>query len=720
MTNLLKFLFSEHLRFRGPTTAILLLMLVTLSYQVTFSFSFKYLVDDLLVPGLYERLAVFLSLLAAGAILSSISEMVTDYLLLKTGLRMQNELRYKVFRHLQMLPESYYRNQSPSSVVVRLSTDLNTMHAAFLALQGAVNAGLGLVLSLALVYMMNKLVFALLLVGLPVCFIIPKLMNRRVTAASDIYKTQENFNGLILQRLTFHGTIRAFGLQSWEYKRLTDMTDEVAPIGLRAMLLQTLMGKSVSIALLLLNVAIIAVGAYLSRYDLLTIGVLVSFQSFFLRIGGYASSLSRYFPQFVQANLSLERLDSVILNQQNDPAEVTPTYGPIPELRDGLEMTSVSFGYTEENRSIQGISLTIPQGTHCAIVGSSGSGKTSIVNLLMRFYEPREGGIFLDRTDIRQLPLDLYRRMIAYVPQDVILFDCSFRENIRLGRLTATDEEVEAAAHAADIHEWILSQPGGYEGMAGEGGLFLSGGQKQRIALARAFVRQAPILLLDEATSALDPGTEQSVNRSLRALGDSTTIISVTHRLQNIEHVDRIYVMNKGELAGFGTHAELLRTCDAYRTLWSKQNGFIIRDDWSSVDMTPERLKHVPLFRDFDDKTLEETLRTLVTRKVEANETVIRQGEYGSEFFIMVRGRVEVLRQEREETERSLAVLEDGDHFGEMALLKQIPRTATIRTLTPCVFLVMHRELFQQALSNSPQLKQQLEQSYEERVVTHQ
>jgi ATP-binding cassette subfamily B protein len=339
--------------------------------------------------------------------------------------------------------------------------------------------------------------------------------------------------------------------------------------------------------------------------------------------------------------------------------------------------------------------------------------------MLMRFYEPNEGSIHLDGNDIWELPLDAYRRLIAYVPQEVILFNCNFRDNIRLGRLTATDEEIEAAAKSADIHEWISSQPGGYDGKVGEGGRFLSGGQKQRIAIARAFVRNPSILILDEATSSLDLGTEQAINESLRKISNSVTIISVTHRLQTIQQTNHIYVVNKGELAGFGTHSELLENCEVYRSLWSKQSGFIISDDGSNVDITPERLKLIPLFHDLDNKTLAEIQQAMVTEKVNADVTIMNQGEVGSLFYIIVRGRVEVLQQSEADHNRTLAVLEDGDHFGEMALLKQIPRTASIRTLTPCVFLIMHRELFQKAIENSPQMKQQLEKSYAERIVMH-
>ncbi|SEM62481.1 ATP-binding cassette domain-containing protein [Paenibacillus sp. OV219] len=755
MKEMLKFLFSQFARYRWQMTAIFSLMIVMLAFQVTFSYSFKYLIDEILTPASYDKLTLFLVILVSGAIFASAAELLMDYMLIKTGIRMQDELRYRVFGQLQILPESYYRRTSPSSVTTRLSTDLNTMHATFLALVGFISSILGLIFSLTILYTMNRWFFWMILIGLPFCFIIPKLMNKPTLAATDLYKTQENFNALVLDRLHFHQIIRAFGLFAWERKRMISMTDEVAPMGLRAQFMRGLLAKSVSITLLILNVVIIAVGAYLTKYDLLTVGVLASFQSFYLRISSYASSLNRYFPQFVQADLSWGRLRKVILSQPGNPEELKVTEVEVTlgvgeaenkarrdaELKASsftreLELEKVSFGYLDSVNSISGITLTIPQGTHVAIVGSSGSGKSTLVNLLMRFDEPNVGRLRLDGADAREVPLDIYRKLFAFVPQEVLLFHTSIRENIRFGRLTATDDEVETAAMQADIHEWVTAQPGGYEFKVGEGGRNLSGGQRQRVALARAFVRLPDILLLDEATSALDPVGEEAIYNSILGIADSAslqvahdegaatgavagTIISVTHRLRTIKHADRIYVIHKGELAGGGTHEELLESSEIYRRMWSKQDGFVISEDGTSADVTLERLRQIPLFSTLDEGTLGDIQQALVTERVNSGRTIMKQGEEGNRFYILVRGQVEVLQQSEGEESRRLAVLEDGDYFGEMALLKAIPRTATIRALTPSTLLTMHRELFQKAIENSPQLKRQLEIGYEERILTH-
>lgn len=738
MKEMLKFLSSQLARYRWQMMAIFLLMLIMLAFQVTFSYSFKYLIDEILAPARYGKLTFFLVLLLTGALLASLAEVGMDYLLMKTGIRMQDELRYRVFGQLQILPESYYLRTSSTSIMTRLSTDLNNIHAAFLALTGFISSMLGLLFSLAIVYTMNKLFFWLLLIGLPFCFVIPKLLNKPVLAATDLYKTKEDFGSLVFDRVQFHQIIRAFELFAWERRRLIAMTDEVAPMGLRAQFMRGLLAKSVSITLLILNVVIIAVGAYLTKYDLITVGVLASFQSFYLRISNYSSSLTRFFPQFVQADLSWGRLRGVILNQTGNPEEAkeseTGADMSVSGFTSELELSNVSFSYREAAHSISSISLTIPQGAHVAIVGSSGSGKSTLVNLLMRFHEPNEGRLCLDGSDAREVPLAIYRQLFAFVPQEVLLFNTTIRENIRFGRLTATDEEIKKAAMRADIHEWITAQPDGYDFRVGQEGRNLSGGQRQRIALARAFIRQSAILLLDEATSALDPVGEQTIYNSILGTADSTsmrnseregtgaaaaTVISVTHRLRTIKHASRIYVIHKGELAGRGTHEELLETSGIYRNMWSKQDGFVMNEDGTSADVTLERLKQIPLFSSLDDRTLADMQRAFVTERVDAGSTIIQQGEEGNRFYILVRGQVEVLQQSEEEESRRLAILEDGDYFGEMALLKAIPRTAAIRTLTPSTLLTMHRKSFQKTIENSPQLKHQLELGYEERILTH-
>jgi ATP-binding cassette subfamily B protein len=295
----------------------------------------------------------------------------------------------------------------------------------------------------------------------------------------------------------------------------------------------------------------------------------------------------------------------------------------------------------------------------------------------------------------------------------------SILENIRLGNPDASDAAIIDAAKAAGIHDWIAGMPEGYRTSCGEDGHALSGGQKQRIAIARALVRDPSIMLLDEATSALDPENETIINRTIRGLAGSKTVINVTHRLATVTDADIIFLMDKGRLVHSGPHVEMLADCELYRMLWNKQSGFVVSGDGRNARVDAERLKKIPLFDGLDDAFLEYVCDCLSTEYVQAGEIVVERGGEGDKFYIVVRGKIEVLKPKTgAEEEARVAVLEDGDHFGEISLMMSLPRTATIRTLTSCTFLTIEYNLFQTILDKAaPELRWRLEQSCRERMT---
>jgi ATP-binding cassette subfamily B protein len=325
--------------------------------------------------------------------------------------------------------------------------------------------------------------------------------------------------------------------------------------------------------------------------------------------------------------------------------------------------------------------------------------------LLIRFYDPAHGAITFDGTDIRQASLDALRREIGVVMQQGNLFNLSLRENIRLGWPTATDRDVEIAARMAEIHEWIVSQPQGYDTPAGEYGGRISAGQRQRIAIARALVRQPKILVLDEATSALDPEAEAAIIATLRDLSAGRTLISLTHRLSNVRGADCIYFMERGSLVESGSHYHLLASEGAYAKLWRRQSGFTVNEHGDSGGVEPRRLRDYPVFRDLEQSVLDEMARFFVAESYPAGRNVVVQGEIGDRFYLIARGRVEVVKEDASAGSQKVAVLDDGDYFGEVALLQRVPRTATVRTLSPSLLLSLRDTHFQALLQRQPGLK---------------
>ena len=256
--------------------------------------------------------------------------------------------------------------------------------------------------------------------------------------------------------------------------------------------------------------------------------------------------------------------------------------------RGRIEFRDVSFAYAAEQPIFQHLNVTIPAGQRVGLVGFSGSGKSSFVSLILRLYDPQSGRILIDGQDIRAMTQDSLHSQLSLIPQDPNLFHRSLLENIRYGRLEATDEEVVDAARKAHAHEFIMKIKEQYASLVGERGVKLSGGQRQRIAIARVVVKNAPILILDEATSSLDSITEQAIQETLNDVMQDKTVIVVAHRLSTIAHLDRILVFDQGRIVEDGTHEELLAQGGGYHQLWSRQAGGFVLDDGAAEEPVKE------------------------------------------------------------------------------------------------------------------------------------
>jgi ATP-binding cassette subfamily B protein len=294
--------------------------------------------------------------------------------------------------------------------------------------------------------------------------------------------------------------------------------------------------------------------------------------------------------------------------------------------------------------------------------------------------------------------------------QDNFLFNMSIRENIRLGRPDATDKEIEAAADAAEIHDFIVTLPEGYETLAGERGSRFSGGQRQRLAIARAVLRNPALLILDEATSALDPTTEAAINATFHRIASGRTVIAVTHRLSSVTRADWIYVMHQGRIAEQGTHDQLVDTGGRYSSMWRRQSGVYVSQEGASAGVDARWLSEMPLFEGVDASTLAELATLFATEQIPEDRDIIREGDPGDRFYILVRGKAEVVKGSKR-----AAVLQDGDYFGEIALLSDQPRNATVRSMTPCVCLILQRDHFRAMLTRSAPLRERIRQVAQKR-----
>ena len=622
------------------------------------------------------------------------------------SVRIVNALRERLFRKFLAVPPSFHNRYAPSDLVDRMGSDVGAIELALV--RGIpplfLNGGITAIAILFLIFIEWRL--ALIVLALvPVSMMASKRFQRQATARRQgasganaelltltqqvatgylpllILRAQPLFVGRFLEQLTSFGRLAAGGHFH-------------AGAAARAMELAT--GVT--------ELLVIGVGGWLVYRGEMTIGVLIAFVTLLMNMSVGVSRISSALPIVMRGSDSAHRIDILLdtPDSLDDPLDARPLPAP---MRD-ISFEHVSFDY-DGTPTLDDVSFKVPAGSVVALVGPSGSGKSTVLSLMMRLHSPSAGHIRVDDTKLDEATEDSLRALLTAVPQTPTLFQGSIRDNIAIAKPQASESEIEAAARAAGAHDFITGMPDGYDVEVGDGGSRLSGGQRQRVALARAFLRDAPILLFDEPTSDLDVESEAVVNRSIAALRGHHTALVVTHRIGDLADFDQIFVFDRGRLAQQGTHAELVEATGVYRNLWMQVQGITTdRDDDATI--TPERLRQFAFLEDCRADTLETLAGQFLSDRHAENREVFRQGDPGERFYVIVRGTVEVLRNTPKGDDQHIATLWDGDCFGEVALVRDVPRNATIKTVTECQFLTLHRKPFLELVAGDPGLRAKL------------
>lgn len=489
------------------------------------------------------------------------------------GQRVIIDIREALFKHLQRLDQAYFDRRKTGVIMSNLTNDVGALQAAIVDnLISFITEGVTLVGSLVSMILLDWKLTLVTLIIVPVVLGIINIFGKRLRVAGhDVQGRIADITSLLQETISGIRVVRSFARESYEVKRFENENQRNFRAVMRATKLTSLLSPMVEFSAAIAVTVILWYGGYSVVTGLISAGSLIAFLIYAINLSNPVKRLSQVYGNIQKAMAAGDRVFAIL---DTEPlVKENPNAKPLPEVTGQVEFDHVSFSYDGEKNAITDVNLKVDPGQIIAIVGPSGAGKTTIANLLPRFYDVTEGSLRIDGIDVRDVTFQSLREQIGLVPQDTMLFNATVKDNILYGRLDATDDEVFEAAKAANALEFIDKLPDGMQTMVGERGNSLSGGQRQRIAIARAILKNPKILILDEATSALDTESEKLVQEALERLMKGRTAFVIAHRLSTIKNADRIVVLKQGRIEEFGTHEQLLNRDGLYRHLYSVQFG---------------------------------------------------------------------------------------------------------------------------------------------------
>jgi len=485
----------------------------------------------------------------------------------------ENDLRIDAYSHVQNLELAYFESRSTGTLMAMLNDDVNQ-------LERFLDVGANRIIQMITTVLIIGAVFFALAPSLAWMAVVPMpfiifgaiaFQKYLATRYADVREKAGLINTRLINNLTGIATIKSFTAEDYELNQIRHESQAYRTSNQKAIVLSAAFIPLIRIVILIGFTGILFYGGLATAAGSIEAGTYTVLVFLTQRLLWPLTRLGETLDQYQRAMASTQR----VMNLLNTPIAIRPGNTPLPttQVSGEISFENVSFAYHERQPILNNLSLRIPAGKTTAIVGSTGSGKSTLVKLLLRFYEVSGGQITLDGLDLQSLELRDLRKSIGLVSQDVFLFHGTVAENIAYGSFNATIDEITKAAHVAEAHDFITGLPDGYNTVVGERGQKLSGGQRQRLAIARALLKNPPILVLDEATSAVDNETEAAIQKSLEKITKERTVIVIAHRLSTIRNAHCIYVMEHGKLIESGTHEQLIKRDSVYAGLWKVQTG---------------------------------------------------------------------------------------------------------------------------------------------------
>ncbi|CAD5898457.1 putative ABC lipid transporter (ATP-binding protein) [Carnobacterium maltaromaticum] len=539
--------------------------------ELAFPIVVNQVIDKLLPTGNWSLIVTAALSLLFFYVVNTALQYVVVYFGHMLGVNIETDMRRELYAHLQSQPFSYYDNQKTGKLMSRLTTDLfEISEVAHHGPEDVFITIMSLVGSFALMLSIHVKLALATFIMIPFITLALVFFNKRMTKVNtQIYRDLGEFNAGVEASVSGVRVVQAFSNEVHEQERFEGLNQAYRK---SKVLFYKMMGISAAynyLLMRLINLFALFFGAYYTITNEITYGQFVGFillTNVFVRPIEKVNNMIESYPKGIAG-----------FKRFTEEIDKEPAIQDVPNARDDIVLTGdieykdVSFWYDDSKKVLDKINLSIKEGETVAFVGPSGAGKTTICNLLPRFYEVNEGAVLVDGFTIDALTMSSLRSQIGVVQQDVFLFPGSIKENVAYGKLDATEDEINHAIKLAHLEQVVAEMPDGLETIIGERGVKLSGGQKQRLAIARMFLKNPPILILDEATSALDTETEQVIQESLNSLSEGRTTLIIAHRLATIKHANRIVVVNEEGIAEEGTHDDLMARNGAYKRLYDAQ-----------------------------------------------------------------------------------------------------------------------------------------------------
>ncbi len=568
----LKFIFCYAKHYRLAITVFTVGIIIQVIYLLIIPLAYRQIFDEV-IPTKDINNLLFLSLLLGFGLLIKIGvELFTEYCVSYIGTKMCLDLRRNILSKVQNLNISKLRKIKNGEIIAYFSTDLSAIENSFILVTSFIFKHLLLAIcTLFLLFYFEVHLAIIVTLMLPLPIIISHYTSKKALSLGIIKKNQEaNILALYNQIAQEQPTIQAYNLQKFWFNKITKKFKTFMQTCVSAYFFNSIVARAMILTSQSTEIIVVLTSAFFAINGYCSVGTVIGFWVFYTYLSTAFDGTAEILPTIFSSISGATRIHD-FLNIKEEDQHPESNCKNFLELKSHIEFKNASFDYNNNRAVIKSINLKIFKGKSVAIVGSSGAGKSTLLSLLLKFYELKEGEILIDNVNIKDLSATSLRDKMRIVFQDNVVFDLSIADNIRLGKLNAKFEEIVEAATNAELHEYIISLPLGYNTLIGERGCLLSGGQRQRLSLARAIISKPKILLLDEITSALDLETEKEINKTIAKIMHENTTIMITHRLYSVISADQIYVLHKGQIIESGTHIELLEKNGYYSTLWEKQ-----------------------------------------------------------------------------------------------------------------------------------------------------